>query len=89
MSVDTTYLMGYGSWAIVRLRSGDEEPNVSSKDLSSSSGLIIPLLSANYSKSQNVPTASTFDTPLDKTKKSMIRLSSGTNSYSGNISFEL
>ena len=85
---DTTYLMGYGSWSIIRERHGDEEPNISSS-FSNDDGEILPLLSAEYSKSSNVPTASTYDTPLSSSTRSAIRLSSGTDSYSGSLSFEM
>ena len=88
MAKDTSYLMGYGSWAVIRLRWGDNAPNTPSS-FSANDGIIVPLLSAEYSKSQNVPTATTFHTPLNTSTRSIIRLSSGTSSYSGSISFEL
>ena len=85
----TTYLMGYGSWAIARLRAGKAEPNVSStKLLSSGGGTILPMLSATYSRNCSVPTASTYHIPMDDSKRTTIRLGSGTYSYSGDISFE-
>lgn len=88
MSADTTYLMGYGSWAKMRCRNGNNEPNISSS-FGNNDGIILPLLSANYSKSSNVPTFNTYDTPLNSSTRSTVRLSSGTNSYSGSLNFEM
>lgn len=88
MPADTTYLMGYGSWAVMRLRHGDDEPNISGS-FSNAGTIILPLLSADYSKSMNVPTATTYDTPLSTSTRSTIRTGSGVQSYSGSVNFEL
>lgn len=85
----TTYLMGYGSWAVANLRASATEPNVpSTKLLSNGSGTIFPMLSATYSRNCSVPTASTYHIPMDDSKRTTIRLGSGTYSYSGDVSFE-
>lgn len=92
MSTDTTYVMGYGSWALARFRVGDSEPNIGDDELEEEDCMILPMVSADYSRSQNVATMTPFDVDVltgQSYSRSTFRIGSGTYSYSGNLNLEM
>ena len=82
------FLLGYGSFCTMKLRSGENSGSTGGGEYTSAL-LKVPLLSGNYDRNMTVPLQSTFSTPLDGSKKGKIRTGCGVYSYAGAINFEL
>lgn len=86
MSADVSFLLGYGGYCRMNLRT--EMPSVI-QNQNDSDWVTVPLLSGSYDRSMQVPMQSTFATPLDGSKRTKIRTGMGVYNYSGNMSFEM
>lgn len=86
MSADVSFLLGYGGYCRMNLRT--ETPSVI-QNQNDTAWVTVPLLSGSYDRSMQVPMQSTFSAPLDGSKRTKIRTGMGVYNYSGNMSFEM
>lgn len=82
------FLLGYGSFCEMKLRYGSSAGSLSGG--TESKVVRVPMTSANYDRSRQVPTQGVFNVPLDDAVAGgHFRSGVGVYSYSGTMSFEL
>lgn len=84
MAIDTGFLIGYSGHAKITTTSSYADDNTES------ASTLFNLTSGSYTRQMIVPSANSFNTPLDDNGvHGPIAMGAGIYSYSGNISFEL